>query len=338
MKILVVKHGALGDVVRTSWLLPGLHVTCGPSTQVDWLTAPAAADILRFNPLVDRVLTDAHQLRRHYDWVLSLDDEVPALEAVDSVTCDRLSGALLRSGQREYTPDMAPWFDMGLLSRHGKAAADALKVANRQSHSQLFSAMLGIPVEAGSFYNSEAREARWRALLRGDAQGALFGINPFAGGRWHSKALPESTLAALVSRLVDDGAISVGKIIVFSEQPARAEMLMQQWPPHLRRHVVLPDTSESVLDLAAAIRSLDYLVTTDSLGLHLAVAQGIPNLSIYAPTSAAEIETFGTGVKLTSSAPDYCSYRSDVDNSSITVERLWPLLTTHWATVCQARR
>jgi heptosyltransferase-2 len=95
--------------------------------------------------------------------------------------------------------------------------------------------------------------------------------------------------------------------------------------------IVVPDTSASTLELAAAIRAVDYLVTTDSLALHLAIAQGVPNLSFYAPTSAAEIETFGTGVKLLSTAPDYCSYRGDADNASITAARLLPLLKDHWA-------
>jgi heptosyltransferase-2 len=82
------------------------------------------------------------------------------------------------------------------------------------------------------------------------------------------------------------------------------------------------NTDDSVLHLAGAIRALDLLITSDSFALHLAVAQRVPFVAFFSPTSAAEIDTFGLGQKVTSTSPDYCTYRSDVDNSSITADRL----------------
>lgn len=326
-----MKHGALGDVVRTAWVLPGLHERFGPATRIDWLTAPAAADLLRFNPYVDRVLTAPSSLRPHYHWVLSLDDEQQAIDAAGSVRADRFSGALMTGGRPGYSDDVAPWFDMGLLSRFGKARADAMKVENTASHSALFARMLEIPIARPTFFNSNVREARWKSALRAGVQGPVFGINPFAGGRWPSKALPAPALAELLQHLFDDRGFGAGRVVLFSEERARAQALLHGLPAALATRIVVPDTSESTLELAAAIRAVDYLVTTDSLALHLAIGQSVPNLSFYAPTSAAEIETFGTGVKLLSTAPDYCSYRGDADNSSITGARLLPLLKDHWS-------
>jgi len=331
LDILIVKHGALGDVVRTSWLLPGLHKRFGLATRVDWMTAPGAADLVRFNPFVERVLTEAPRLRPGDGWVFSWAEGRHPMGAAGCVSCERFSGARLRDGRHDYTEDMAPWFDMGLLSRFGKARADAMKVANTASHVALFSSMLNVPVTQASFFNSPVREARWRSALRDGSSGAVFGFNPFAGGRWPAKALPESALSELLQHVLADPALGVGRIVLFSEERARAETLLADFPASLASRIVVPDTSESTLELAAAIRALDYLVTTDSLALHLAVAQSVPNLSFYAPTSAAEIETFGTGVKLLSTAPDYCSYRGDADNTSITAMRLLPLLQDHWA-------
>ncbi len=77
-----------------------------------------------------------------------------------------------------------------------------------------------------------------------------------------------------------------------------------------------------ILEFAALIKNLDYLISSDSLALHLAIAQKIKNLSFYAPTSAQEIGTFGTGIKIQSTADDYCSYKKDADNTTITVERI----------------
>jgi len=88
------------------------------------------------------------------------------------------------------------------------------------------------------------------------------------------------------------------------------------------------DTDSSVLRLAAVIRSSNALISSDSLALHLGISQRVPFVSFFAPTSAAEIDTFGAGIKVISTASDYCSYRRDADNSSITADRLMDAFNT----------
>jgi heptosyltransferase-2 len=86
--------------------------------------------------------------------------------------------------------------------------------------------------------------------------------------------------------------------------------------------ILVPDTDDSILRLAAVIRSLDAMITSDSLAMHLAISQRVPTLAFFAPTSAPEIDGFGVVAKLASTAADYCSYRKDADNTSITARRL----------------
>ena len=76
------------------------------------------------------------------------------------------------------------------------------------------------------------------------------------------------------------------------------------------------------MDFAALIDRLDVLVTSDSLALHVATARRVPLVAFFAPTPADEIELYGRGVAVASTAPDYASYRSDADTSTLTVERL----------------
>ena len=81
-------------------------------------------------------------------------------------------------------------------------------------------------------------------------------------------------------------------------------------------------TDNSVLEFASLIDRLDLLISSDSLALHIAVARKVPVIAFFAPTSAAEIELYGRGQKVQSLSPDYCSYRSDADTSTLTAERL----------------
>ena len=70
------------------------------------------------------------------------------------------------------------------------------------------------------------------------------------------------------------------------------------------------------------------IFSSDSLGMHLAIAQRVPSVSFFAPTSADEINTFGFGEKVVSLSADYCSYRPDADNTSLTGERLMEAFCT----------
>jgi heptosyltransferase-2 len=83
-------------------------------------------------------------------------------------------------------------------------------------------------------------------------------------------------------------------------------------------------TNNSIADFAALVDRLDLLVTSDSLAMHIAIARKVRVLAFFAPTSAAEIELYGRGEKIASTAPDYCSYRSDADTSTLTLDRLAP--------------
>ena len=82
----------------------------------------------------------------------------------------------------------------------------------------------------------------------------------------------------------------------------------------------------SLLEFAAVIKNMDYLISADTMALHLAIAQKVKNISFYAPTSAVEIDVFGLGEKVISTSEDYCSYEKEADNSTITAERIYDKL------------
>lgn len=337
MRLLILKTGALGDVLRSTSILPGLSEAHG-DLDVTWVTAPAAEALVVSHPLVQRVLCVDPGDRRavadlgeslqgeSWDWVLSFDDEEPLCRLASSLKTIKLSGAYLtKAGDRAYTDDVAPWFEMGLLSRDGKDEADRLKVQNQRSHPQIFASMLGIEMGAPEFplpdkaLTAAASFAADSSLRRG---GIVIGLNTGAGGRWRTKAMAEDQVLGLAARLhaALDGHVT---------------FLMLGGPDELERNerlgaglaaagqsVVHAGSANSLADFAARLSLCDLLVVSDSLALHIALARKVPMVSFFAPTSAAEIELYGLGEKVLSTAPDYCSYRPDADNSTITAERV----------------
>jgi len=326
-RILIVKHGALGDVLRISYLLPGLLQVYGCHSEIYWYTHPGSLDLLRFNPYIYRIVTNSDEITGvRFDLVLSFDDELEQAMVAGSMYCRKLVGAYVEEGRVVYTEDSSEWFDMGIISRFGEDHADRLKKLNKRSHAHIFSKMLGVTVKDPYFKNSPIIESYWERILSGPF--FKLGINPAAGARWPSKSLRECEILPLIESAV---LLKVGErpVKVFLLGEGEVRLTFMEVERVLGRCVTTLNTSSSVLDLAAAVKALDYLISSDSLALHLGIAQGIRNLSFYAPTSAVEIETFGLGVKVISTSEDYCSYERDADNTSITAERIMSAFCDH---------
>ncbi|MCB9913576.1 MAG: hypothetical protein H6828_00335 [Planctomycetes bacterium] len=332
--ILILKTGALGDVLRTTSILPGLRATW-PEAPVEWLTAPAARDLVARHPDVAAVhLVDAKDAAdvervtrelgaRAWSWVISLDDEEPLCRLASALDAVRLSGAYLdAAGARAYTPDVAPWFDMGLLSVHGKQAADRMKVENERSHAAIYADMLGLPMGRPELPLPEAALAFAAQTLgaRGDAW--RVGLNTGAGGRWTSKQLPPERVAELAARLAAEAPRAIEFVLLGGpeERERNRDLAARLTAAGVR--LVDAGVDNAMLDFAALVDALDLLVTSDSLALHVAVARRTPVVAFFAPTSAAEIELFGGGEKVRSTSADYCNYRPDADTATLTAERL----------------
>ena len=335
-ELLIIKTAALGDVLRTTSILPGLCERF-PGLRITWVTATGAVDLVRTHPLVAEVVAvepkstedlaraEAHLRLRAWDWLLSFDDEEPLCRLASELVAKKLSGAYRDGrGKRVYTSDVAPWFDMGLLSVHGKQRADEMKIENRLSHPAIFAAMLGIAIgkpllpESPVHAQPAARFAREHELF---SNGPLIGLNTGAGGRWHSKTLSPARTVELAAAL----ARGLGGRVTF---------LLFGGPGELERNRAIVDQARgrvrlidagcdnALLDFAARVSLCQLLITSDSLALHIALARDVRVVAFFAPTSAAEIETYGLGEKVASSAPDYCSYQPDADTSTLTTERL----------------
>jgi heptosyltransferase-2 len=317
--ILIVKKGALGDVVRTSYFARALRRKYGQDLRLSWLTSTQGLPLLRYNPHIDLLTDNVHDLGQfRFDTIYSLDDEQQTLKEVSSLQTKTLTGAYLRSGgEATYSQDAAEWFDMGLLSRLGKEKADILKRNNKRSHAEIFGDIFCVDDVVPEFFGAQTADTE--AIHAPDAGKIRIGINPFAGGRWKSKQLQLPELLSLIEQLLAKEFCQHLCLLGAGSDYDSNCRIAASYKSH-RLAVAFTDTS--VLELAKEIADLDLLITSDSLALHLAVAQHVPIVAFFAPTSAVEIDLFGRGVKVVSTSADYCSYRSDADNSSITAKRL----------------
>ncbi len=335
----MIKTGALGDVLRTTSILPGLHAKF-PGVEITWLTADAAVPLVDRHRMIHRVVTcnvksdeSMANVRKDlesvtWDWIMSLDDEMPLCELATSLAHGKLSGAYLDGdGERIYSDDVEPWFGMGLLSRAGKAVADQAKIDNERTHPEIFADMLQIeagrpelPLPSASVADAQAFASRHGL----DRETLVIGLNTGAGGRWTSKGLPVDRVVAFAGALttaLDQPVV----FLVLGGPPERERndgILAGINDLGLAAKAIDAGTDNDLPTFASLVGLSDLLLTSDSLALHIGVAMNVSIVSFFAPTSAAEIELYGLGQKLKSTSEDYCSYSKTADNTSITVERL----------------
>jgi hypothetical protein len=141
MRVLIIKLGATGDVVRTTPLLRRFE---GP---VSWVTAEKNLALLEG---IDREVRAVPWENRRdvadtrYDLVINLEDDRETGEFLNELKFDQLFGAFLNGdGQMDYTADSRAWFDLSLISRFGRTEADGLKLKNRRTYQDLIFDGLG---------------------------------------------------------------------------------------------------------------------------------------------------------------------------------------------------
>ena len=322
MNILIVKHGALGDVVRTSYFAESLRLKFGQDLKLFWITSTAALPLLISNPNID-FLTDKFSdlIKINFDHIYSLDDEVNVVSEVSTLVTKSITGAILGANNLDYTKDSSPWFDMGLLSKLGSVEADRLKKDNVLGHAEIFRKIFAVNVVKPHLHIDNIDQDLLPKFLL-DTECFFIGINPYAGGRWPSKELTDYELECLLKEL--SGLVSTAnkvKIVLFGAGLDRSRNQLIADKLQILS-VFVADTDESIIKFAQYISRMNIMITSDSLALHFSIAQKIPTLAFFSPTSAAEIDGFSTCEKLISTSTDYCSYKKNANNTSITSKRI----------------
>ena len=293
-RILMLKLGALGDVVRTTALIAPLRKAY-PGVHLTWLAGSSSVPYLSAVPGIDRVLTldtiSIEILRsERFDVIACLDlsDEATALAANLEAGMSlgfgrRASGEVHAFDERgERVVAMSHW--------------DDLKRANQDTYQDLMADVLGLtrrpyPIPKPDLSKAQEQiEERFGAFLRASAHKPLVGLNLGGGGRWRKKVWTAEGFANLSDRIRSN--LGGAPILLYGsdEREKAGEILSIPAVPPL-------DTGGdlSVLEFTALLGRCGVVVTGDSLGLHLALAMECRVVCLVGPTSAAELELYGTG-------------------------------------------
>lgn len=307
--ILIVKLGAAGDVVRTTSFLPGLKKKYG-KVAIDWLTERHMEVLLAGNPYLRTIFfidEPAAWQDHRYDLVINLDADYEVCRIIGTVPHGKLIGTYAHEGKIAYTPDSAMWFDMSLLSRHGKERADLLKIKNRRSYQDMWHEIMGLPGSTArpQFLLDKHDHTLARAFAKSHRikpSDTIIGLNTGAGNKWIHKKLSIPQTTAILKRL--------------HHKYPKAKFLIIGGPTEARRNARIAQavpqaynaTARSIKELGAIIHLCSTVVTSDSLPLHIATALEKKVVAFFAPTSPWEIELYDQGHKVLPTTPCLACY------------------------------
>jgi len=258
MKILIIKLGAAGDVLRTTTLF---NVLKG---EVHWLTSDLNMVLLKGASQISDCIPFSKRTdlrHRSYDLVINLEDTLEAALLLKEIQYKDLFGSYInRDNRLTYTESSEEWFDLSLISRYGKEKADQLKFENRNTYQQMIFNGLGYPFTGEKYFMPEPDEPG----LEGD-----IAIASQSGSVWPMKNW--AYYEELKTKLMDKG-------YKVNSLPLRNT---------LREHI-------------GDIRNHQYLISGDSLPMHIALGSGIQCLTIFICTSPWEIYDYGVQKKMVS--------------------------------------
>jgi len=294
--VLIVKLAAAGDVLRTTALLPAIKSRY-PGARITWVTQPEAAGLFVGNDHVDEVLTtDASGLMARLAKVMfeavfcpDADQQTAALAATASAKA-RHGFTMDESGAIVPLSDAAEhWLRMGI--------SDPLKKTNTETYQSLLAKALELdPAAVGRpILEPTAADLDWAAGFVADhgLNQPIVGINTGAGERWRHKRWTRQHQAEFVTKMAHRG---FGVVLLGGGEEAQThEELCRDGA---EAGIFSAGTDLSYGRFAATVQSCQVLVTGDTLALHVATARGVPVVVLFGPTSAAEIELYGEGVKI----------------------------------------
>src|SRR3989338_7741807 len=249
MKILIVKLGAMGDVLRTTPLLTALNKKF-PAPVITWLVDSKCQEALQGNSLIHRLVSyspkNLQELKKdHFDWAINLDKDAEALDAFGDYA--------LRLG-----------------------VDDDLKFKkNKKTYQEISFEQAGLAFKKEDYLFSldetdisAAREHLQKIGFK-KKDGPIVGLNTGSGARFAGKKLPVSTLVELTRRFYTELGATVFLLGGEDEIDRNRQIEKMSACP------VLNTGSHPIKRFAAIVRECDLVVSGDTTAMHIAIAMKV---------------------------------------------------------------
>ncbi len=313
MNILIICIRALGDVLRTTFIAQALKDKYRKGEpKIFWITDERAKPLFINNQYIEVTLSEESKEKIKeisFDLVINLESEEEICKFVTELKAKKIIGAFLNEkGKADYTKESAYWFDMSLISRLGLKKADKLKKENKKTHRQISAEMIGVNYKNYEPFlrlSNKQRELANKFLRVHNLfkKELIIGINTGAADTW-PKALPIKKTANLINQIYKKYN---ARILLFGG-PNEIER-NREIQKYTKCPIIDTGSGNNIFEFPALISACSLFITTDSLGLHVALALKRKTIALIGPTSPTEIDMYDFGEKVIAKSKEVATYR-----------------------------
>lgn len=295
-RILIVKLGAIGDVIRTTPLVTAFR-RLHPGCRITWITHSPdvlpreAVDEIRRPDAVGLYVT----LGGRYDVAINLDKDPEACMLLAGVKARRKLGFTWKDGHiAPATPAARHKLLTGLF--------DDLSRGNTKHYLDEVFGICGMKFGGEEYLirRDAAAEARWKDAATTRSGGRkVVGLNTGCGKRWTTRLWPQDSWIALIGRLQEAGLFPL--LMGGPDEDALNREYARRTGAWYPGHFPLAE----FISLGAAA---DVVVTQVSMMMHIAVALRVPLVLMNNIFNPNEFHLYGRGVIVGPSTGCDCYY------------------------------
>lgn len=314
-RILIIKLGAAGDVIRTTPLLAPLRIQY-PNHQLTWVTEfPALLPKIVDDPLLMNTENVLWLRHTKFDLVINLDKDRQACALAAEITADRKIGFTLADNGvcRPITEGHSASMAAAVENKFLTGLFDDVNQACTQSYPQEIFSICGYEFKGEEYVVDRPSLGTMDfGLPRGKA---LVGLNTGCGGRWTSRLWPENHWAELARNLQDAGyaVVLLGGPEEHEKNQRLAEASGATYPGHFSLQI-----------FTGLMDQCDLVVSAVTMAMHLALGLGKKLVLFNNIFNPHEFELYGRGIILSPEQKCTCFFKPRCTAEKFCLETLQP--------------
>ena len=310
-KILIIKLGAIGDVIRTTPLFSRLRNDY-PDAKFFWLTHSPSVIPSAVNEVITFTAQSVVYLQSiHFDMLINLDKDKEACALATQISADEKYGFYLKEGVPAPVNELAQHkFMTGLF--------DDLNKANSKNYLQEIFEICGLDYKGEKYILDSFRQygREWQL----DHSKKVIGLNTGCGGRWVSRLWPEKNWIEL-AKMLNNSGYEVVLLGGQQEHDKNLKIAEQSGVKYLGYYPL-----ETFINL---VDHCDIVVTAVTMAMHITLALNKKIVLFNNIFNRNEFELFGLGRILEPSKECKCFFSASCKNDEyfcmqhIEVERVF---------------
>lgn len=311
MKILVIKLGAAGDVIRTLPVVEAIKDHY-PESNITWVTRGDIASLLD-RPFIDSVKQVPYKDECSYDALYNFDVDPEATTIASSVFSRKKYGFYEDAGYPVAFNSGAEYYLNTIFD-------DSLKKSNTRTYQEMMFELAEIPYREKRYSlvlgSEEVKYAESYCEKNKLSGKKIIGVHMGASSRWPSKAWDKNQLELFIKLAIGKGF----QIILFGgpNEPEEHSLIVGNLKLN-GFEVFRNNPLNSKKEFAALLNLCDLVVCNDSFALHLSIGLGKKTIGLFFCTSPYEVEGYGLLTKIVSpKLLDFFPEKSDQYDESLT--------------------